>query len=154
MHIAQTITNYCCDCCQQQQLQSATSSASVHHRFINLFLVSLSMSTVCGSYPQYVVRARGSCLQGGSGSRHGLQCVDHTYIRWLVSVSLVHYSSSCTPLLSVPSCFLNHHLYADDTRLFLSFLPTHLDSRIDHLHDALDRISSWITANLLTLNSP
>ena len=33
------------------------------------------------------------------------------------------------------------------------FLPTHFDSSIDHLHDALDRISSWMTANLLTLNS-
>ena len=51
------------------------------------------------------------------------------------------------------SCSLNHHLYADDTQLFLSFLPTDLDSSIDHLHNALDRISSWMTANLLTLNT-
>ena len=42
---------------------------------------------------------------------------------------------------------------ADDTQLFLSFLPTHFDSSIDHLHNALDQISSWMTANLLTLNS-
>ena len=41
----------------------------------------------------------------------------------------------------------------DISQLFLSFLSTHLDSSIDHLHDALDRISSWMTANLLTLNS-
>ena len=39
------------------------------------------------------------------------------------------------------------------TQLFHSFHLTHLDSSIDHLHDALDRISSWMTANLLTLNS-
>ena len=41
-----------------------------------------------------------------------------------------------------------------DTQLFLSFLTTNFDSSIDHLQDALNRISSWMTANLLTLNSP
>ena len=62
----------------------------------------------------------------------------------------------CTTPLStlISSCSLNHHLYADDTQLFLSFLPTDLDSSIDHLHNALDRIFFWLTANLLTLNSP
>jgi len=59
-----------------------------------------------------------------------------------------------TPLSTFISPWsLNHHLYTDDTQLFLSFLPTHLDSSIDHLHNALDRISSWVTANLLTVNS-
>ena len=67
------------------------------------------------------------------------------------ALSLVHCSSSCTPLLSAPSFpLVPHHLYVDDTQLFL--LPTHFDSRIDHLHNALDQISSWMTANLLTLN--
>jgi len=63
----------------------------------------------------------------------------------------VMYTTPLSTLIS--SCSLNHHLYADDTRLFLSFLPTHLDSSTDNLHNVVDRISSWMTATLLTLNS-
>jgi len=63
----------------------------------------------------------------------------------------VMYTTPLSTLIS--SCSLNHHLYADDTQLFLSFLPTHFDSSIYHLDNALDQISSWRTVNLLTLNS-
>ena len=38
----------------------------------------------------------------------------------------VMYTTPLSTLIS--SCSLNHHLYADDTQLFLQFLPTHLDS--------------------------
>jgi len=71
---------------------------------------------------------------------------------WSSALRHVLYTTSLSTLIS--SCSLNHHLYEDDTPLFLSFLPTHFDSSIDHLHNAIDRISSWMTANLLTLNSP
>jgi len=83
---------------------------------------------------------------------------------WYTSSCSVPQGSVLGPLLFVMyttplstfifSCSLNRYLYADDTQLFLSFLPTHLDSSIDHLHNVLDRISSWTTANFLTLNSP
>ena len=63
----------------------------------------------------------------------------------------VMYTTPLTTIIS--SCSLNHNLYADDTQLFLSFLPTDFNSSIDHLHNALDQISSWMTANLLTFNS-
>jgi len=62
-----------------------------------------------------------------------------------------HTSSRGVPQGSA-SCSLNHHLHADNTQLFLSFLPTDIDSSIDHLHNALDRMSFWLTANLLRLN--
>jgi len=53
----------------------------------------------------------------------------------------------------VSSLSLNHHLHADDTQLFLSFHPSNFHSNISHLQNALQQISSWMTANLLTLNS-
>ena len=60
--------------------------------------------------------------------------------------SLGMYRFFTTPLSTlISSCSLNHHLYADNTQLFLSFLPTHFDSSIDRLHNALDQISpGWL----------
>ena len=58
-----------------------------------------------------------------------------------------------TPLSTlVSSLSLNHYLYADDTQLFLSFHPSDFHSNISHLQNALQQISSWMTANLVTLN--
>ena len=59
------------------------------------------------------------------------------------------YTSPLSTLIS--SLSFNHHLYADDMQLFFSFYPSVLDSTITHLQHALQHISSWMTANLLTL---
>ena len=59
-----------------------------------------------------------------------------------------------TPLSSlISSLSLNHHLHADDTQLFYSFHPPDVHPSITYLHGALQQISSWMTSNLLTLNS-
>ena len=56
-----------------------------------------------------------------------------------------------TPLSTlISSLSLNHHLYADDTQLFFSFYPPNFDSSITHMQNALQQISTWMTANLLT----
>jgi len=68
---------------------------------------------------------------------------------------LVLFYTFCTPPYSplfISYLSLNHHLYADDTQLFLSFYPSNLNSSIIHLQNALQAISFWMTANLLTLN--
>ena len=46
-----------------------------------------------------------------------------------------------------------HVLRKEDNDWVKKCMEYEVDSSIDHLHDALDRISSWMTANLLTLNS-
>ena len=52
----------------------------------------------------------------------------------------VMYTTTLSTLVS--SLSLNHHLYADDTQLFLSFHPSDYHSNISHLQNALQQISS------------
>ena len=66
--------------------------------------------------------------------------------------------SSCTlPLSALSSPFHSFTTFMQitvhDTLLFFSFYPPNFDSCITHLQNALQQISSWMTANLLTLNS-
>ena len=44
-------------------------------------------------------------------------------------------------------------MLTDDTQLFFSFYPSVFDSSITQLQHSLQQISSWMTANLSTLNS-
>ena len=41
----------------------------------------------------------------------------------------------------------------DDTQLFFSFHPRNFESSLAHLQTALKHISSWMSANLLTVDS-
>ena len=61
-----------------------------------------------------------------------------------------------TPLsFLITSLNLAHRLYADDndTQSFYSFYSSDYDFDIIRLQNSLEHISSWMTANLLTLNS-
>ena len=58
-----------------------------------------------------------------------------------------------TPLSTlISSRSLNHHLYADDTQIFIFFEPKTFTTAITQLQDTISDISSWMTANLLSLN--
>ena len=59
-----------------------------------------------------------------------------------------------TPLSTlISSRSLNHHLYADDTQILISFAPKTFTTSITQLQDTISDISFWMTANLLSLNS-
>jgi len=63
----------------------------------------------------------------------------------------IMYTIPLSTLISFLS--LNHLLCADDTELLFSFHPPDFDLSITHLQNALQRISSSMTANLLTLDT-
>src|SRR6218665_2622849 len=47
---------------------------------------------------------------------------------------------------------VDHHLYADDTQLFISFSPASFSISIAHLLSVVNQISQWMSSNLLCLN--
>ena len=66
---------------------------------------------------------------------------------WPYPFQHVHHTSQHSHL----SQSLNHHLYRDDTQ-FISFTPKTFTTATTQLQDTIFDISSWMTANLLSLN--
>src|SRR6218665_2779116 len=58
-----------------------------------------------------------------------------------------------TPLSQlIKSSSVDHHLYADDTQLFIYFSPASFSTSIVQLLYVVNQISQWMSSNLLRLN--
>jgi hypothetical protein len=60
------------------------------------------------------------------------------------------YTTPLSSLLSASSA--KHHLYADDTQLFISFTPQTFTSTIHSLQNTIEAVANWMSSNLLCLN--
>ena len=71
-------------------------------------------------------------------------------------ILFIMYTTPLSSLISQTSAChetqVNHHLYADDTQLFISFSPHAAHAALDSLHATLAAISQWMASNFLTLN--
>ena len=59
--------------------------------------------------------------------------------------------SSLISSLNTPSLPIRHHLYADDTQLFISFSPSDLLSAQSVLRQTIQAISEWMRSNCYLL---
>ena len=60
------------------------------------------------------------------------------------------YTTSLSSLIIASS--ISHLLYADDTQLFISFVPKNFSSAINNLHSTITLISSWMSPNSFTIS--
>jgi hypothetical protein len=62
----------------------------------------------------------------------------------------IMYTTPLSCLISGSS--VHHHLYADDTQLYLSFSPLSFSTNIVQLRTVIGQVSSWMSSNLLSVN--
>jgi exonuclease III len=63
------------------------------------------------------------------------------------------FTSYSTPLSNIISSYdCSHHLYADDTQLYIELSPSTASSALNRLQDCLGAVKIWMTDNRLKLN--
>ena len=124
-----------------------------YHRsqhFNNSFVISVLDLQLCSNVTYHLV------LSGLNVMTVSLPLIPACVVSLKV-LFLVHYSLLCILILSVSLFHLSHRtitfmLTSDDTHLFFSFCQQDLDLTIACLQNALHQISSWMTANIFTVN--
>ena len=65
----------------------------------------------------------------------------------------VRFTSYTTPLSAIiPSFDINHHLYADDTQIYMSLSVLKAKESLEKLKHCLMGVSAWMTGSKLKLN--
>ena len=62
----------------------------------------------------------------------------------------VMYTTPLSSLLSSTS--VSHHLYEDDTQLYISFSPGELTTHVNQLQSVFSSVYAWMSSKLLALN--
>jgi hypothetical protein len=93
-----------------------------------------------------------SCIVSASGYRSPPFCATCGVPQGSVLGPLL-FIMYTTPLSSlISSSSVSHHLYADDTQLYISFSPQSFATSIVQLQTVIGQVSSWMSSNLLSLN--
>ena len=75
----------------------------------------------------------------------------HSQLEFLRALYLAHlYTTPLADLLQTSG--LMHHMYADDTQLYISFSAKDPTAAICLLTETLDSVHAWLTQNCLSLN--
>jgi len=72
---------------------------------------------------------------------HKDQSLDSLFILYSTSLSSLIFDS-----------YVGHHLFADDTQLFISSRAPEISANMLHVQNTIDLVSKWMSANLLSLN--
>ena len=103
-------------------------------------LIILGIPKFCCEYKLLCLRSL-STHSGGSSRLCSWSCL-----------LFILYTTPLSSLISDSDSSCGHHLYADDTRLFISFAASDFSANIVHLQATIDLVSNWMSLNLLSLN--
>src|SRR5664279_980693 len=66
-----------------------------------------------------------------------------------IFILIVYRHRALMAIVIISQSPVNHHLYADDTQLYISFSSPKFEVNMLLLHDVISKVSNWMSCNLL-----